>query len=291
MSTQPPPGGSGPLWPAQSAGFGLDKHGWISDAQLPGRAHTRQAAALFQPVTDVQPPPAAPTDQPRASANDINEQSEPRCAPVPRPESASGVRRWAGPGGRLVGKTSGAVTTVMASAMLAVILGGITQAVISSDKSPPAEHSRDRLPTSTTPVIGDKPITVSGLDTSARFAGQTPDTVSAQPAAAPAHRQPVWATRQDKPAAAPPAPQHPQLPAPPPALLSPGTTDNAGLWMFPDSFPQTLEPPTTDTGPCHCEAVMRTIPGHRNDRSPQAGHPHDSRSAQQQQHRSMNTVK
>jgi hypothetical protein len=289
MGSPPSPGGLGPVWPSQSAGFGQDNHGWITGAQLRGRVHTRQAADLFQPVTDVQPP-AAPTDQSMAPPNDVNKQSQPCCAPVSRSESASGVRRVS-PGARLVGGSSGAVTTVMASALLVVITGGITLAMTSSDESSPADLSPDRLPTSAIPAMDDKPLIVSSLDRSARFAGQTPDAVSSpQPAAAPAHRPPISTIRHDTPAVAPPAPHHPPLPSPPPAPLSPGTNNDAEFWMFSGSFAGNRESPTTDTGPCHCDAVMRTIPGHRNDRTPQTGHPHDPRSAQQPQHRSTNAT-
>ena len=110
-------------------------------------------------------------------------------------------------------------------------------------------------------------------------------------AAAPAYRQPISATRHDKPTAVPPASHDRPLPSPPPAQLSSGTTDDAEWWTFPGSFSGDMGSPTMDTGPCHCDAVMRTILGQQNYRSPRPGHPHDCRSAQQEQHRLTNAVK
>jgi hypothetical protein len=59
---------------------------------------------------------------------------------------------------------------------------------------------------------------------------------------------------------------------------------------FPGSFSGDMGSPTTDTGPCHCDAVMRTILGEQHYRSPQTGPPHHFRSAQQEQHRLTNAV-
>lgn len=295
MDSQPLPGGSGPVWPAQAGGFGDAQRGWVNGPQL-FDPRGRPAADLFQPFTDLPPAQVASTDRAVAPVNGVTKQGGSSVAAEPQSESASRGCRWVGRRDQLVVGPPGAVITVVASAVLVVVLGGMTMAMTSwSRQSPQAELRPDRVPSSAPPAMGDESVTVSSRDTSAGFAGQTPDAMSSpQPAAVPVHRQPGSITRQGRSAAASPGAHHAPL-SPPPAPGSPPppsatTTDDARSWMFPGSFPGNMESPTTDTGPCHCDAVMRTIPGYRDSRSPRAGHPRESRAVQPKEYRSTSAT-
>lgn len=221
---------------------------------------TRQAGALFQPVTSSEPPAAAMIDQP----------DEVLAAPAPQSGSASAARRWAGLRAGLVAGTPGAVIALVASAALVLIVAGMTMSTRSSStESAVAGPAPVRLPAPAAPATSDDQlVTASPADASAGSAPQPPAEVSS-PAARPANQEsspPATRAGQAQPASVRTPDRGPVLPppssSPPPSTV---TTENAGYWTITTgSHPAKPEPPAPGTGPCNCDLQKRTIHDYRD---------------------------
>src|SRR5436305_11819307 len=98
---------------------------------------------MFQPVTTSKPPAAPITDrlagptnrsdQPVKPINGRTQDSEPLFAPATLPGYSPTTRRWTGPVAGLLSGTQGAVIAVVASAVLVLVVTGIT---LSTNSSP-----------------------------------------------------------------------------------------------------------------------------------------------------------
>ena len=260
--------------PNQSPGPGFSRSGRISASwsTFPTRPRTRQAGELFQPVASPEPPTAAFIDQPIAPVNGLTQDREQVPAPTPPSGFVPPARRWASRAAGLVAGTSGMVMAFVASAVLVLVVAGMTMfRSPSSTESPVAEASPGRLPAPATPAIsGGYPVSGAPIDAPAgvaRPASATP--YSPAPPAVSAGRQQLPTPRRDLPATqvTRPAPNHgpvlpspsPQTPAfPPPSTV---TTEDAGYWTITNtSHTENMESPSAGTEPCRCDITMRQNP-------------------------------
>jgi hypothetical protein len=229
---------------------------------------------LFQPVTSSKPPAAPSTDRPVKPLNGRTQDSEPLSAPATLPGFSSTTRRWTGPVAGLLSGTQGAVIALVASAVLVLVVTGITLSRNSSSTgSAVAEFAPDRPPAPATPAIND-PQPVTGAPTNAP-AGFTPhatvkayaadsSAVSAPAQSPPAAHQPAQQVVPAQPAqpivpAQPASPAPPQAPdqapvSPPPSSPppSPATSEGPGYWTVSDSYSQNTQPQPTDRNSCNC---------------------------------------
>src|SRR5437868_12088572 len=117
---------------------------------------------LFQPVTSSQPPAAPITDRPVKPITGRTQDSEPLVAPATLPGYSPATRRWTGRVAGLLSGMQGAVIALLASAVLVLVVTGITLSRNSSSTgSAVAEFAAaDRPPAAATPAINDpQPVT------------------------------------------------------------------------------------------------------------------------------------
>jgi hypothetical protein len=224
---------------------------------------------LFQPVTTSTPPAAPITDRPVKPIDGRTQDSEPLVAPATLPGYSPATRRWTGPVAGLLSGTQGAVIALLASAVLVLVVTGITLSRNSSSPgSAVAEFAADRPPTPATPPIND-PQPVTGAPVTAP-AGFTPHTTANAYAAdssavsAPAQSPPAQQVVPAQPAqpvvpAQPAPPDPPQAPdqgpvSPPPSSPPPSgaTSEGPRYWTVSDSYSQNTQPQPTDRQSCHC---------------------------------------
>ena len=255
---------------------------------------------LFQPVTTSKPPAAPITDRPVKPSTGRTQDSEPLFAPATLPGYSPTTRRWTGPVAGLLSGTQGAVIAVVASAVLVLVVTGITLSRNSSSTgSAVAEFAADRPPAPGTPAIND-PQPVTGAPVTAP-AGFTPHATKAYPAdssavsapaqSPPAAHQPAPPAQQVVPAqpaqpaqqvvpAQPASPAPPQAPdqgpvSPPPSSPPPSgaTSEGPRHWTVSDSYSysENTEPQPTDRGPDHWGRPSRADQ-QREYRSPRDGY-------------------
>jgi hypothetical protein len=226
---------------------------------------------LFQPVTSSKPPAAPITDrlagptnrpgQPVKLINGRTQDSEPLFAPATLPGYSPATRRRTGRVAGLLSGTQGGVVTLVASAVLLLMVTGITMSRNSSSTgSAVAEFPPDRPPATATPAIND-PQPVTGAPASAP-AGFTPHAYSADSSAIsapaqspPAAHQPAQPTQQVVPAspAPPQAPdQGPVSPSPSSPPPSRATSEDPRYWTVSHSYSKNTEPQPTDRESCNC---------------------------------------
>jgi hypothetical protein len=264
---------------------------------------------LFQPVTSSKPPAAPLTDRPVKPITGRIQDSEPLLAPATLPGYRPTTRRWTGRVAGLLSGTQGAVIALVASAVLVLVVTGITLSRNSSTGSAVAEFAADRPPAPATPAINE-PQPVTGAPVNAP-AGLTPhatakayaadsSAVSAPAPLLPAAHQPAQPAQQVAPAQpaqqvvptqpaqpaqqvvpaqlAPPDP--PQAPdqgpvSPPPSSPPPSaaTSEDPRYGMVNDSYSKNTEPQPTDreSGPDHWGRPSRADQ-QREYRSPRDGY-------------------
>jgi hypothetical protein len=156
---------------------------------------------LFQPVTTMKPPAAPLTDRPVKPLTGRTQDSEPLVAPATLPGYSPTTRRWTPPVAGLLSGTQGAVIAVVASAVLVLMVTGITLSRNSSSTgSAVAEFASDRPPAAATPAINEpQPVTGAPVNAPAGF------TPHATAKAYPADSSAVSAPAQSLPAAHQPA--------------------------------------------------------------------------------------
>jgi hypothetical protein len=246
---------------------------------FPTRPRTRRAGDLFQPVTSSEAPPAAiepsaaiasstaVTEQLVTPINEPSQAGELISAPTPPSALVPPPRRWASRVAGLAVGTSGAVMAFVASAVLVLVVAGMTMfRTASSPESPVAEAAPGRLPAPATPVVsGQQPVTVAPIDAPAGVAQPVSATVysPAQPAATAAQQHAPTPPHRDLPAAqvARPAPDHGPV-SPPPSFSPPSsTTEDGGTWTISNaSRTENTESQPVGTQPCRCDATMRENP-------------------------------
>jgi hypothetical protein len=107
---------------------------------------------LFQPVTTSKPPAAPLTDRPVKPINGRTQDSEPLFAPATLPGYSPATRRWTPRVAGVLSGTQGAVIAVVASAVLVLVVTGITLSTNSSSTgSAVAEFAADRPPAAAIP--------------------------------------------------------------------------------------------------------------------------------------------
>ncbi len=249
---------------------------------FPVRPRTRRAGDLFQPVTSsnppsptTPPPPAVPsstaiTDQPVTPIDGPARAGEMLSTPVPPAGYVPPARRWASRAAGLAVGTPGAVTAFVASAVLVLVVAGMTMFRTSPTESPVAESAPGRLPAPATPVVsGGQPVTVAPIEAPAGVA--QPVSAAAYSPTQPAARatqQQLPAPRRDLPSAqiARPAPDRGAVPPspsfPPPSSPSPTeTTEGSGYWTITHaSRAENVQSQPAGTEPCRCDATMREYP-------------------------------
>jgi hypothetical protein len=255
---------------------------------------------LFQPVTTMKPPAAPLTDRPVKPLTGRTQDSEPLVAPATLPGYSPTTRRWTPPVAGLLSGTQGAVIAVVASAVLVLMVTGITLSRNSSSTgSAVAEFASDRPPAAATPAINE-PQPVTGAPGTAP-AGFTPhatakaypadsSAVSAPAQSLPAAHQPAQPAQPVVPAQpaqqvvpAQPAPAPPQVPdqgpvSPPPSSPPPSAATSEGPrhWTVSDSYSENTAPQPTDRESCHCGPDYWGRPSRadqqREYRSPQDGY-------------------
>jgi hypothetical protein len=273
-------------------------------------------ADLFQPVTSSKPPgapitdrlagPTNRSDQPVKPINGRTQDSEPLFAPATLPGYSPATRRWTGRVLGLLCGMQGAVIALVASAVLVLVVTGITLSRNSSSTgSAVAEFAADRPPAPATPAINE-PQPVTGAPVTAP-AGFTPhatakayaadsSAVSAPAQSPPAAHQPAPPAQQVVPA--PPAqqvvsaqPASPQAPdqgpvSPPPSSPPPSaaTSEGARYWTVSDSYSEHTQPQPTDRESCNCGPDHWGRPSRadqqREYRSPRDGYPVTSPAAE-----------
>ena len=235
---------------------------------------------LFQPVTSSKPPAAPITDRPVKPINGRTQDSEPLFAPATLPGYSPTTRRWTGRVAELLSGTQGAVITLVASAVLVLMVTGIT---LSRNSSPTgsavAEFAPDRPPAPATPAINDpQPVTGAPVNAPAGFTPHATvkayaadsSAVSAPAQSPPAAHQPAQPAQQVVPAqpaqpaqqvvpAQPAFPATPQAPdqgpvSPPPASPPPSgaTSEGPRYRTVSDSYSENTEPQPTDRESCNC---------------------------------------
>src|SRR5947209_4691328 len=257
VNTNQSPGVSGPApqGPARCTDFSEGDRSLVSCSNSSTPPRTRQVADLFQPVTSSAPPAAAVIDQPVTPMNALIQDGELLAAPASQSGYARGARRWASRGTGLVVGTPAAVVALAASAVLVLVIGGITMFTTSSSTELPASGlAAGRLPAPVMPAVSDEHVvTVAPIDAPAGFASQAPaKAYSPDPPPVPAHQQPLPTAHPalPAPAAPPPAPDPGPVSSPPRSSPSRSTvtTEDAGYWTIPtDSHAGKTESPTTDT--------------------------------------------
>jgi hypothetical protein len=273
VNTNQSPGFSGPApqGPARCTDFSEGDRSLVSCSNSSTPPRTRQVADLFQPVTSSAPSAAAVIDQPVTPMNGLNQDGELLAAPASQSGYARGARRWASRGTGLVVGTPAAVVALAASAVLVLVVGGITMFTTSSSTELPASGlAAGRLPAPVMPAVSDEHVvTVAPIDAPAGFAPQAPTKAySPNPPPGPAHQQPEPAVHRALPApvAPPPAPDHGPVLSPPRSSPSSSTTEDAGYWTIPtDSQAGKTESPRSDIEDCNCDGPQRKIhnPGDR----------------------------
>jgi hypothetical protein len=276
------PAGPGPARQGSAPSVGISEGDRVSVSWPNPSIRTRPAGDLFQPVTSTTPHPAL-TVQPVAPVDGPEQDGELVSAPAPQSRYASGARRWVGLGDGLVFGVPGVVIALVASAVLVLVLTGVTVFTTSlSTESPVVALTPDQLPAPVTPVISDgHPVTVPPIDASVEPAGQTPaEASSPDPSAVAAHQQPVPAAHRlvsAAPPQTPPASDHGPVVPPPSSTV---TTDDArSRTVATGSHTANTESRTTNTEPCDCDDTTHKAPTH-GDRPPKADH-HSGPQAQQ----------
>jgi hypothetical protein len=289
--------------PNQSPGPDFSTGGRVATSwsTFPSRPRTRQAGDLFRPVTSAEPPTAAFTDQPLPPVNGLTEDREQVPAPAPPSGLVPPARRWTSRAAGLVAGTSGMVMAFVASAVLVLVVAGMTMLRSpSSTESPVAEASPGRFPAPATPAIsGGHPVSAAPVDAPTEVARPAPATsYSPAPPAVPAARQQLPTPRHDLPATqvTRPAPNHepvlpppsPQTPSfPPPSTV---TTEDAGYWTITNtSHTKNMEPSSAGAGPCRCDATMRQDPDDSRYRPSRDDRQRESR-MQQERYRRTSTM-
>lgn len=246
---------------------------------FPTRPRTRRAGDLFQPIISSEPPsPAIPlsnaipsstasTEQPVTPINEPTQAGEPLSAPTPPSGFVPPARRWASRAAGLAVGTSGAVLAFVASAVLVLVVAGMTMfRTSSSTESPVAEATPGRLPAPATPVVsGGQPVTVAPIEAPAGVAQPVSATAYSptQPAVTAA-QQHVPAPHRDLPAAqvVRPAPDHGPV-SPPPSFPPPGPppsmTEDGGYWTITNAS-RTENTESQPAEACHCDTTMRGAP-------------------------------
>ena len=214
---------------------------------------------LFQPVTSSKPPAAPITNRPVKPINGRTQDSEPLFAPATLPGYSPATRRWTGRVAGLLSGTQGGVITLVASAVLVLMVTGITMSRNSSSTgSAVAEFPPDRPPATATPAINDpQPVTGSPGNAPAGFTPHATakayaadsSAVSAPAQSPPAAHQPAQPAQQVVPAS-PAPPQAPdQRPvSPPPSSPSPSraTSEGPRYWTVSHSYSKNTKPQPTD---------------------------------------------
>lgn len=147
---------------------------------------------LFQPVTSSKPPvapiigrlagPTNRSDRPVKPINGRIQDSEPFFAPATLPGYSPATWRWTGRVAGLLSGTQGAVIAVVASAVLVLVVTGITLSRNSSSTgSAVAEFASDRPPVAATPAINE-PQSVTGAPVNAPAGFTSHATAKAYPA-------------------------------------------------------------------------------------------------------------
>ena len=256
---------------------------------------------LFQPVTSSKPPAAPITDRPVKPINGRIQDSEPLFAPATLPGYSPATRRWTGRVAGLLSGTQGAVIAVVASAVLVLVVTGVTMSVDSSSTgSAGAEFASDRPPAPATPAINDpQPLTGAPVNAPAGFTPHTTakayaadsSAVSAPAQSPPAAHQPAQPAQQVVPAqpaqpaqqvvpasAAPPqAPDQRPVSSPPSSPPpSAATSEDPRHWTVSDSYSENTQPQPTDRESCNCGPDHWGRPSRadqqREYRSPQDGY-------------------
>ena len=232
---------------------------------------------LFQPVTSSKPAAAPLTDRPVKPLTGRTQDSEPLFAPATLPGHSPATRRWTPRVAGLLSGTQGAIIALLASAVLVLVVTGITLSRNSSSTgSVVAEFAADRPPAPAPPAIND-PQPVTGAPVTAP-AGFTPhatakahaadnSVVSAPAQSPPAAHQPAQPAQQVLPVqptqqvvpAQPASPASPQAPdqgpvSPPPSSPPPSAATSEGPrhWTVSDSYSENTQPQPTDRESCHC---------------------------------------
>ena len=207
---------------------------------------------LFEPVTSSKPPAAPITDRLVKPINGRTQDSEPLLAPATLPGYSPTTRRWTPRVAGLLSGTQGGVITLVASAVLVLMVTGITLSRNSSSTgSAVAEFPPDRPPATATPTINDpQPVTGAPADAPVGF------TPHATTKAYAADSSAVSAPAQSPPAAHQPAqpaqqvvPAQPASPAPPPSRA---TSEGPRYWTVSDSYSKNTQPQPTDRESCNC---------------------------------------
>ena len=216
---------------------------------------------LFQPVTSSKPPAAPITDRPVKPLNGRTQDSEPLFAPATLPGNSPTPRRWTGRVAGLLSGTQGAVIALVASAVLVLMVTGITMSRNSSSTgSAVAEFAPDRPPAPATPAINDPPPVTGAPVTApvgfpphatAKAYAADSSAVSAPAQSPPAAHQPAPPAQQVVPAqpAQQVVPASPASPAPPP---SGATSEGPRYWTVSDSYSENTKPQPTDRESCNC---------------------------------------
>lgn len=253
---------------ARSAESSESDHPSVSCSNPLTQPRTRQVVDLFQPVTSSEPPETTVTDQPVMPIDGRHQDGELLTA-TPQPGHAPGAWRWADRGAGLIRGMPGAVTALVASAALVLVVAGMTMFTTSSSTgSPVAGLTSGRLAAPVTPVTSDEHLVTvpPPLDAPAGSAQQAPTKAySPDPPSAPARQQASPTAHRAVPASpAPPAGPDPEPLFPPPSSPpSTVTAEDAGFRpSTPGSYPGNTEPQTTETEPCNCDATMRAVPNH-----------------------------